>query len=135
MRQKSESWDMVEKNSPVIIHWARHAESCSNVEITELDSDMDTLTIVQSVSTKLLQKTSQPPLSELGIFQAIEFGKFIHNDPIVDNEINPKFNIDTFESIYADTDTLAEPRDKFFVKYLKYKLKYEKLKKQLILSN
>jgi hypothetical protein len=61
----------------------------------------------------------------------------ITNDPITDNEINPKFNIDTFESIYTNANTstasaLAEPKDKYFIKYLKYKSKYEKLKKQLI---
>ena len=56
------------RKSKVIIHWIRHAQSCSNVEV-------DSAGIIET-GYKL---TSQPPLTELGFYQAIQLGKVLHH--------------------------------------------------------
>ena len=101
------------KEQKCLIHWVRHAESCSNVELDQLD-DIDIQKDVQQESqlkqedlisgltesfrkgfaimaenaqdfatqgmVKTYQKTSQPPLSELGMYQASMLGNNIHDD-------------------------------------------------------
>jgi broad specificity phosphatase PhoE len=106
------SWESIQKpEDKITIHWVRHAESCSNVEVNDLDEGtsassassassagpaspvsptsketwwskiVSTVKAVHSESkTKLYQKTSQPPLTELGMYQASVLGDFIDYD-------------------------------------------------------
>jgi broad specificity phosphatase PhoE len=100
------SWESIQKpEDKITIHWVRHAESCSNVEVNDLDEGtsaspaspvspvsptsketwwskiVSTVKAVHSeTKTKLYQKTSQPPLTELGMYQASVLGDFIDYD-------------------------------------------------------
>jgi len=81
-------FELVQIPKNIKIHWVRHAESCSNVEFDELSGGMNIFgKIIKSVASTAedlvnvaIQKTSQPPLTELGIYQAIMLGDFIEDD-------------------------------------------------------
>ncbi len=75
---------MEEATKNIKIHWVRHAESCSNVELHGLNGGAGwiskTASAVKDIVDVTIQKTSQPPLTELGIYQAIILGDFIDSE-------------------------------------------------------